>query len=116
MKGVRDVDLSLGKDGFHYFTWYRDVNIAGNTKKGVAITNVRPDLLDWIFEFLSKMHSQGIPLRIEKKFIGVYSDIFNQKGWYINPRDWDWRNPLKICWYAEIIFCEPDSDDDSDDD
>ena len=81
---------------------WREVNIKGCDTKGVVITSICDDCLPMVFRMLDQWADGNLNIRIDKKYVKKYADIFNVRGWHIDPRDWNSEDPLRFCRYASV--------------
>jgi hypothetical protein len=81
---------------------YHTVNVYKSATRGFVITGICDDQLSELFKQINEWFANNIPVRIEKKFVNKYADIFNMNGWNIDPRDWNSDNPLRFCRYASV--------------
>ena len=91
--------------------WWRYVNIKGCDTQGVAITHLCgcEKCLLIIFRTIANRYANNIPIRIQKNLVEKYTKVFSENGWYIDPRDWSYLNPLRFCWYASVEPSGPSS-------
>ena len=93
-----------------YMKWWRYVNIKGCDTQGVAITHLCDECLKMAFHKLDEWGNNNLNIRIDKKYVKKYADIFNVRGWHIDPRDWSYLHPWRVCWYASVessIYISP---------